>query len=214
MKMVYNGLKNPVPYKLADEMVHYVEEKWPVFPINPKVKGKYLYKIAPGQTPGEDFLTANGSGDATLDPAIIKEWCTQWPKATFGFKTGKEANLVVVSSSNNGLLYHCEPAGSCASWECCLGGEIDGRSLMFFSYPKESVLRKNIELFSRLEGITVLADNDYSIVPSYYWAKILPSKYNLDPMPLLVPDQMCVDVLSIIDSLKCVLSGKKLGGAK
>jgi hypothetical protein len=66
------------PTDFLDAALHYASLGWPVFPLAPRSK----HPLIPVRDGGR------GLHDATTDPALIRQWWTDFPTANIGLRTG------------------------------------------------------------------------------------------------------------------------------
>lgn len=85
-----------------DAALYYAGRGWPVFPLKPREKKPLFPTAHPEGDPlhktckGGCGKIGHGFGDATTDPAVIREWWGKTQEANIGIATGNKANLVVL----------------------------------------------------------------------------------------------------------------------
>jgi Virulence-associated protein E-like domain/Bifunctional DNA primase/polymerase, N-terminal len=155
---------------LLDAALDYAARGWPVFPCHPKTKRPLTPK-------GENDDGSGGLKRATTDPAQIRAWWTQFPKALIGVRTGPWIGAFVVDfdagvDDETGEIFEVEAlidnleraieAKLPETW--CVATPRGGRHL-YFQIPAGAAIGNRGELLGKGSRIDVRGDGGYVCLP-------------------------------------------------
>lgn len=136
--------------QLAETALSYAENGWLVFPLKPRDKKP---------------ITPRGFKDASCDPAAVRAWWRDEPKANIGVVTGRANGIVVIDfDPKNGA----DVRTFCEEYADALRGLRFGRVATgsggqhwYFAYPEQDFP----SCIGLLPGVDVKSDGGYVLAP-------------------------------------------------